>query len=236
MVGLRAALGSLRTAPPPVEVGEAARKDILVSRASLEASRILYEYVVRGGRDAYLRRRVARYGPEAWTRFRAERTRLLRDRNANQATYDALRLVIVNHLARDLVRRMEAAAKSGGLGMNDTERQVACAVTGGLTLVTGLIGSIYGGQAGGGAATAGGSVAASAFGCDREQRESAERIARANADAASVQVQAALAAAQAQERTAQLQAASREKQTKLLLVGGGGLVLTLALGYFVLKV
>jgi hypothetical protein len=228
------ALGAV-SAPPPIEVGEAARKDVLVSRASLIASQILYGFVKSGQRESYLKAQLRRFGAAAWPTFRRERAKLMRDRNPNQATYDAMRVVIVNHLARDLVQRMDAASARGGLGMNDDERAVACGVTGGLTLVGGIIGSIYGGQAGGAAASTGGSIGAAAFDCSKNERESAERVANANTQAAQATAAAAVAAAQAAERTAQIQAESREKQTKLLLFGGGGIVLTVALAFIILK-
>lgn len=239
---------SRATAPPPIKVGDGARRDVLLARASLVASRILYQMVQlpEQQREAYLRRALRPYGVGSFHRFRRERRSLVRSRNPNQATYDALRLVIGNHLAEQFLLKLKAASAMerdasvlGSIDMNDTERAVACGVTGGVTLLTGFIGSIYGGSGGGAAAAAGGGVAASTFGCNQAAQESAERIAAANAQAAQAQAEAALAVAQLQERAAQAEAEAKAEQAKQLTtvaIIGGGVLLLLATGYAILKV
>lgn len=224
-----------------IEVGGGARRDVLLSKASLAASRILYRLVHQPTvlRDGFLRRALREYGPGSWESFVEHRKVLLRTRNPNQATYDALRLVIGNHYAQEFAVKLRTAAAVsrdvsvlGAIEMNNDERAVACGVTGGVTLLTGLIGSIYGGQAGATAAGTGGGVAAQTFGCNQEAQQSAERIAAANAQAAQATANAALQAAQSEERAA----AEKTKQVKTIAIIGGGVVLLLGVGYAILKV
>lgn len=224
---------------PPIDVGRSAGRDVFLARASLLASRILYEMVGQpdSARSVFLRRRLLPYGgPAAFKKFQRLRQSLLRKKNPNQATYDALRLVIVNHVATEFKERMHAATavsrEASVLGdLNETERDVACGVTGGVTLLTGLIGSIYGGEGGAAAAGTGGSVAATAFDCNKDQRESAERIAAAQAQAAQAQANAAMQAEQARAAAA----AEKTKQIKTVAVVGGLAILLLGGGYLILQ-
>lgn len=225
--------------PGAIRVGPKAGHDVILAQASYDASKMLLESTKRPAamRSVCLRDALRRYGPGSWERFESERRRLVqRGSNANQAVYDALRLVAANYYAAKGVEAIKSvlAQEYGsdvGLGLSNDERSVACGITGGLTLIGGLIGSIYGGQAGGGAAGAAGSTAAAAFDCSKEQRESQERVAAAQAQSAQAMADSALRQAQAQERAAQ----ERTKQVQTLALVGGGLVLLFGVGYVIVS-
>lgn len=230
--------------PGKIRVGVTAGHDVILAQASYDASRMLLAStkLPPAHRSTFLRSELRRFGPGSWEQFEAERRRLVaRGSNTNQAVYDALRLVAANYYAAKGVAAIKAALAQQygadvGLGIDDTGRAVGCGIAGGATMIVGLIGSIYGGQAGGAAATTGGGAVTSALDCSKEQRESAERIAAAQATSAQAMANAALAQAQAQERTQTTLAQERTKQIQTAVVVGGGLILLLAVGYTILKV
>ncbi len=229
-----------------IRVGSKAGKDIVLAQASYDASQVLLRAArqPQGTRLSYIRDQMRVYGPGSGPLFDKERQILLRRGWApNQATYDAMRLVASNAYAREGMRAIrtalaeqDSAEYMDGLGMSDTGRAVGCGITGGVTAIGGLVASIYGGGAGGGAVGAGGSMVGTALDCNKEGRESQERIAAAQAAAAQAQANAALAAAQAQADSEATQAVERTKQIKTMAIVGGGLFLLLATGYAIIKV
>lgn len=230
-----------RANDPTIRVGSKAGKDIILAQASYDASQVLLRAAERprGTRLAFIRRQMRYYGSDGPQRFERERATLLRRGWApNQATYDAMRLVASNKYAKEGLQAIRAALAqhvSGeyaeGLG-DDTGRQVGCGITGGVTAIGSLVAGIYTGGAGAGAVGAGGSIAGQALDCNREGRESQERIAAAQAQAAQATANAALAQAQA-EAAAE---AEKTKQIKTVAIVGGVVLLLLGTGYAIVKV
>lgn len=206
-----------------IRIGEAAKHDPVLSKASLYASQILRKVasLPKSERETvavhYLNRLAVGLGAE----WKTELRRLLRKGVArDQAIFDSMRLVIANrYFERGLeVLKVAAASDYGwdgleGLG-DDTARDVGCAVAGGAGIVGGIIGAIYGGQAGGTAASTGTSTLSAALDCNRRDRQSAERVAASQAEVARLNLEAAQAAARAQE-------ARGDQMIKVVLIGGG---------------
>lgn len=226
-----------------IRVGRAAKNDIILSRASLDASDILLDAAKRprGQRLWYIRERMRHYGPGSRQLFDRERATLVRRGWApNQATYDAMRLVASNAYAREGMQAIRAALAThqtaeyaDGLGeISDKGRTIGCGITGGVTAIGGLVASIYGGQAGGTAVGTGGGAVAGALDCNKGQREAAQALAEQQAALAQAQADAALAAAQAQGKTAE----ERTKQVKTVALVSAGLIALLATGYAIVKV
>jgi hypothetical protein len=224
-----------------ITVGSKAKDDVILARASLDASQILLRAAKRprGRRIAFIRRQLQGYGGDAPKRFDRERAVLLRRGwQPNQATYDAMRLVASNYYAALGMRAIKVAMSERygadhlvGLGADDA-KAIGCGITGGVTVVGSLVAGIYGGGAGAGAVGAGGSIVGSALDCNAGARESQERIAAAQSAQAQAAADAALQTAQAQERAA----GERTKQIKAVALVAGGLILVLGVGYAIVKV
>lgn len=226
-----------------IQVGSAAKHDIILAQASDDASRILLAAAKRpqGQRLRLIRERMRYYGPGSQQLFEQERQTLLRRGwEPNQATYDAMRLVASNAYAREGMQAIQAALAekvSGeyaeGLGeISDKGRQIGCGITGGVTAIGGLVASIYGGQAGGTAVGTGGGALATSLDCNKAQREAAAALAEQQAATAQANADAALAAAQAASKTAE----ERTKQVKTIAIASAGLIALLATGYAIVKV
>lgn len=242
------ALGQTSVSTPSgIRVGSNAGSDVILAQASLDASRILLRAAQRkrSKRLPYIRRQMRAYGPGSKELFDKERQILTRRGWApNQATYDAMRLVASNAYAREGMRAVRTALAeqvsgeyTDGLGgISDKGRKWGCGITGGVTLVGGIVGSIYGGEGGGTAAAAGGGITSQALDCGKDEREAMERIAAEQAKAAQANADAALETARIQERTQATVAAERTKQVKTVAIIGGGLLLLLFTGYAIVKV
>lgn len=221
---------SLGAAPAatPIKVGALAAKDPVLAKASLIAAKILQQAVGKSmtDREEFVAAKLNAMRPGAAKEALDERRRQqARGVPRDQAIFDGIRLAIANALADDIITtyRFAVAQERGvdALG-DDTARDVGCAVTGGVGIVAGIIGSIYGGQAGGTAAGAGTQVLGSALDCNRREREAQLEIARQNSAAAQAAANAAQAQALAQ---VQLEQARGQTITKVLLIGGGVVIL-----------
>lgn len=229
--------------PGEIQVGSAAKNDVILAQASYDASQILLRAAKKppGKRLTFIRRQMLYYGPGSAQRFEQERKTLMRRGwEPNQATYDAMRLVASNAYAREGVQAILAALSTNmtaeyaqGLGeMSDRGRQIGCGITGGGTAILGTVASIYGGQAGGGAVGIGGGLVGGALNCNKEQQEAAQALAEQQAAAAQANADAALAAAQATSKAAE----ERTKQVKTIAIASAGLIALLATGYAIVKV
>jgi len=225
-----------------IQVGERAAHDVILARASWEASQILVDAVKRRkpDREVYIEQQLKRYAPDADMRFAQNMKRLLgRGWGRNQAIYDSMRLIIADHYAQLGVEAIQAAVANvygADYGLGDTARDIGCGITGGVTAIGGTILGLYTGGAGATAVGAGGSLVGSALDCGKEARQSQERIAAAQAEAAQAAALAAQAAAESQERLGAMQAQERTKQVKTIAIVGGGLLLLLVAGYAIVKV
>lgn len=209
-----------------IKIGEAAKHDPVLAKASLYASEIIRKVasLPKSERQAMAAHYLNRLSPGLGAEWKKELGRLLaKGVDRDQAIFDSMRLVIANrYVERGLeVIKLAVASDYGwdslagvqGLG-DDTARDVGCAIAGGAGIIGGIIGSIYGGQAGGQAAATGTGTMSTAFDCNKRDRESAERVAATQAEVARLNLQAAQEAARAQER--------RGDQTiKMILIGGG---------------
>ena len=209
-------------------VGALAAKDPVLARASLVASVIIKNAVSlpKNTQAAYivgeLNRIQSGLGAEFLRQLKQVRGR---GERGMTATFNAVRLVISNAVASDVVQYFRTVVASGGdaEALGDTAQDVGCGITGGVGIVAGLIGSIYGGQAGGTAAGAGTQVLGQALNCDHAAQASAQAVAASNAQAAA----ANLAAAQAQAQSAAQLAAQQGQNTQRMIIYGVGSVLAL---------
>lgn len=221
-----------------IRVGKRAGQDVILARASYDASRILLDAVKlrKPEREAYIEQRLGRYASDAGLRFVRNMDRLLaRGWGRNQAIYDSMRLIIADHYAQLGIEAIQAAVASrygADYGLGDTARDIGCGITGGITAIGGGIVGLFTGGAGSAAVGAGGSMVGSALDCGKRDREAAERIASDQAAAAQAAAEAALAQARAQERLGK----ERTKQVQTVAFVGGGLLLLLIAGYAIVKV
>jgi hypothetical protein len=225
-----------------IQVGERAGRDVILARASWDASQILLDAVKqrKPDREVYIERRLKRYAPDAGRRFVQNMDRLLaRGRNRNQAIYDSMRLIIADYYAQLGIEAIQAATANiygADYGLGDDAKDIGCGITGGITAIGGAILGAYTGGAGATPVAVGGSLVGQALDCGSEARESQERIAAAQAQGAQAAAEAALAAAEAEERLGRTQAEERTKQVKTIAFVGGGLLLLLVTGYAIVKV
>jgi len=227
--------------PSAMTVGAAAARDPILARASYEAARILREAVVKpkSVRDEFVKNRlVQKYGTAVKRSYERGLRRLgTKGWARNQAIFDAIRLAIADALVAEGLLAIDTAIKQDrgvdqGLGISEKGRTVGCGIVGGATLVGGIIGSIYGGQAGGSGAAVGGQLIGGTLDCSKAEREAAQALAEQQAAAA----QAELARTQA---LAEQEAVRRKETTKRILVvaGIGGAVAAVGLiGYAIVKV
>lgn len=230
-----------RQNPSVISVGRAAHRDPILAQASLAAAKILRQAVSkpRSVREDFVRNSLtSKYGTEAARSYeRAMRRLNSKGWARNQSIYDAIRLSIADALTREGLLAIDTAIKQEmgvdhGLGISEKGRQVGCGITGGVTLVGGIVASIYGGQAGGTGANVGGQLIGTALDCSKAEREAAQRLAEQQAAAA----QAELARTQA---LAEQEAARGKETTKRVLVVagiGGAVALVGLIGYAIVKV
>jgi hypothetical protein len=226
-------LGAVMTGA--VQVGEKARQDPILAKASLRASEILLRAAKRPreARPAYIRRELrTKYGREALDRYNRERRHL----RGAQGNYDAMRLAIADYYtAKGIAYLQGALAKKypdrfvPGLGSDDTGRDVGCAVGGGATaLIAGIVGAYTAGVA-----TApvlvGGSLAMNAAGCNAAGQQAQQQTADAEARAAQAAAEAAAAAAAAEEAAR----TRRNQQLKVAAAVGGGVLVLGVVGYLI---
>lgn len=239
---------SARKATPDnaIAVGSKAGHDVILAEASYDASQILVRASRRrqGTRLAFIRTAIRSYLPDAHDRFDVERATLLRRGwSPNQATYDAMRLVISNALAREgamairaaLATRVSGEFTEGLGGISNIGRKIGCGITGGVVAGGSIVAGIYGGAAGAGAVGAGGSILGSALDCSKDEREAAQKLAEEQAAAAQQLADTALETARIQKETAHDVAQERTKQVKTAAVVGGATLLLLFTGYMIVK-
>lgn len=223
----------------PVTVGQAARHDPVLARASLVASEILLAAVKLPihEREAFVATKLNGISPQLASEVILKRRRLMRRGVAkDQAIFDSMRLGIANVYAQQIIDQARAAVAieqgADALG-DDTARDVGCAVIGGAGIVGQIVGGILsaGNQHVATSITQGTSAITGALDCNRRQRESAERVARDESARAQATLQAAQTAAAAQVEAERIRS---KKQQNMLLIGGG-LMAAVAITYFVLK-
>jgi hypothetical protein len=221
-------------------VGTLAAKDPVLARASLVASVIIKNAVNLpiGQQAPYIVGELNRVQTGLGAEF-MKQLRQIRGRGERgmTATFNAIRLVLSNAVAADVVQYFRTVVASGGdaEALGDTAQDVGCGITGGVGIVAGLIGSIYGGQAGGTAAGAGTQVLGQALNCDHAAQASAQAVAAANAQTAAANLAAAQAQAQSQAQLAAQQSASTQN---LLMWGIGGTLALIVVGggmYYLVK-
>jgi hypothetical protein len=222
---------------PAVRVGAAARGDLVLARASLSASEILLQATKKpfSVRAAFVKNRLDAIRPGLAKQVVASRRRLVaQGKTRDQATFDAMRLAIANvgmgeavqSLRASLARDYGAEAFGGGLGQMSTgDRATGCAIASTASTIGGIanIVPIYG-QIVGAIVSIGAGVAGGAMDCSRETREASSAAAQAQANLMAAQAAAAT-------RTAE---AERSERNRLLLIGGGAIV-ALGVGYFLLS-
>lgn len=227
--------------PNAIVIGERARRDPILSNASLDAARILRAAVERPKpqRERFIESQLRAYG-DTGAKFARNLMRLeRRGYPRNQALFDAVRLVIADHYAQwglDAVAAATASVYGADYGLADTGRDIGCAITGGITAIGG---GILGVLTGGAAATpvaAGGAAVSQGLDCGHREREAAERIAANQAEAAQFIAEQARLQAEAEERAGTKKAEERTKQVMTLAVIGGGLIFLLVAGYAIVKV
>jgi hypothetical protein len=224
-----------------VRVGAAARKDAVLSQASLTASDIILGASRKplAVRQRYVENRLNGLKQGLAGEAARERRRLVaRGVNRDQATFDAMRLTIANatmdegieQLAEKAARGRVGAESFAGLGeLSPNDRAIGCtiagggAVAGGVANIVPVYGQIVGAVLGIGSAIAGG-----AMDCGREQREAQAQAAQAQANLQAAQQQAMFMQQQAAE-------AQRQRRLKMYLIGGGAVVVLLGVGYYALS-
>jgi hypothetical protein len=220
-----------------VRVGAAARGDVLLANASLDASRILLQATRKpaGVRRAYVKNRLNSIRQGLASEAFATRRRLVaQGKNADQATFDAMRLAIANakidegiqSLREKTARGYFGAESFAGLGqMSDGDRTTGCAIAstagtiGGVASVIPVYGTIVGAIVG-----IGSGIASGAMDCTRESREATAAATAAQANLLAVQQAAAARAA-----------AEGSARTRMFLIGGGAIVAALGIGYVLLS-
>jgi hypothetical protein len=224
---------------PALRVGAAARGDLVLANASLAASRILLQAVKKppGVRASFISNKLNAMQPGLARAAAASRHRLIaQGKGRDQATFDAMRLVIANVSLSSGIEALRTAAVGehgaeafSGLGqLSPNDRATACTVTAGAQVVGGIasIVPVYGTIIGG-LVSIGSSIAGGALDCTREQREAAAAAAAAQANLAATQQALAAQAAAAQ-------AAASGSRRRVYLIGGGALVVALGIGYLLL--
>ena len=233
-------LGQTKTGA--IQVGQKARYDPILAKASLRASELLLLAARRPApnRPSFIRRELRqRYGPRVLRRYERERVALRGTRSPDQALYDALRLAIADHLTRIGVMYLQSAMAEkygsgfvpaplqGGLG--DEARDIGCAVGGGATA---LLAAVIGGfTAGVGAPLvgAGGQLALTAAGCGAEGTAAQQGLSEAEAALAQAELDAAAETAAAEEAARQ----QRNKTIMTVAAVGGGVLLLGVVGYVI---
>lgn len=228
----RAALGDTGG----VRVGQGARSDAVLAKASLLASQILVKVtrLPKADRKAVAAGELNKLSPGLGSEWKAELAKQISEgRKRDQAVFDSMRLVIANRYFDRGVELLRGAMASDygwdsmldvpGLG-DDTARDVGCTVAGGVSMVTGLIGSIYGGPSGGAAANGGSSLIAGGLDCNRRDREA--QLTMSNNQVAQAQTNLALAQQQAAAQLAAEQSRSETTKTMVFVGVGGAVVIT----------
>jgi hypothetical protein len=135
---------------------------------------------------------------------------------ADQAMFDAVRVVLANHLVTWTKNKM---ARQGMSGLGTTQQDVQssfCAFAGGASIFGGVVDAFnLGGQSGQtGAVQSGAATGGTIAGCNVAGIDAQTRNAEANARVAQSTTAQQMLALQAQE----------DRQFRYLLLGGGGLV------------
>lgn len=225
-----------------VQVGVRAGGDIILARASYEASQILLGAAKRkrSERRAYITSRLRRYATDAGMRFAQNMDRLLaKGWGRNQAIYDSMRLIISDYYAQIGIEVIQAATANiygADYGLGDTARDIGCAITGGVTAVGGAIVGLFTGGAAAPVVGAGGMMVGESIGCNDDARRSAERLAADQAAAAQAAADAAVEVAHSEERLGVKRAEEQTKQIQTLAIVGGGLLVLLVAGYAIVAV
>jgi hypothetical protein len=230
--------GSMTTGT--IQVGANAHRDPILAKASLRASEMLLRAAKRPApsRPGFLRRELRRqYGEAALRRYTRERGQLAMSRSPDQALYDALRLAIADYYTAMGIDQLRSALSKKypgrfvpGLGtVDNTGRDVGCAVGGGATAILALVAGAYTAGAAAAPVMVGGSLAMNAAGCNAGSQAAQQQTADAEARAAQAALEAAAATAAAEE------AARAQRNKTLLTVAavGGGILLLGGVGYLI---
>lgn len=213
------------SAGAPIQVGVLAQHDPLMAFSSVMASNLLRQASVRpaGSRLGWLRGEMNKVQPGMGDAFVSKMRELKRrGRRSNQATFDAMRLVLANQIATNLDRKNPSHSAAGLGSSADDINAVFCGITG-VATAGGAIASSFSNPAGSAAVGQAGSAAVGAMGCNAAALAQQARIAEANAAAAQAN---AMAMAQMQQPT---------DNTLTYVAIGGGVLLLGVLGVVALK-
>lgn len=236
------ALGATPLRANAIRIGERAKRDVILARASYEASSILLRSmtVPRDRRVSYIESQLRRYNAGTKRRFVPERARMIRSGVASrQATFDAMRLIIANHYAQLGVEAIQGALahtqSAEALGDRDAE-VVGCAITGGVTAIGALVATIYGGGAAGSGVGTGGQMVGQVLDCNKEQREAAMVLAEKQHQTALAQLALAELEADAEGGGGSGFFGPMSPTAKKALIGGGVVLALLVVGVVIMKV
>jgi len=225
------ALGLTITGSAPIQAGQQAKTDPILSSASLAASNVLLKMaaVPRSKRLRVMTDTLNAATPGLGTKTRADFLRLAATKSADQADqviFDVVRAAIANRLVA-LTKAQMGQQGTQGLGSTDSDVRVGfCTVAGGTSIVGGFLDAFgAGGQTGQiGAVQSASATGGTIGGCN---------IAGIDAQTRQAQAQAQLAQS-VQMQQLQMQQAQEARMMRYLLIGGGGLVIATVL-FAVLK-
>lgn len=223
--------------PQTIRIGEGAKVDPILSRATLFGSAVLNE--VSGlppkERLTALRDKLNALYPDMGNKAVSKMRELQRKgHSANQAAFDGVRLAIADRLVEYTLGRMRAAGVSG---LGDTTSDVNAAIQGfcafGIGTATTAIGmaAAFTNPTASTGVTSAAQAGAAIAGCGQQQLQTQAQIAEAQARAA--EANAATAAAAAAIGAQQQQASD---SNTLLYVGvGAGVLAVLGVGYAIVR-